>query len=73
MHLLTSTLLASVLLTFSVMVPSVTAQLPSHHPSGWQLAPAPQIAPMHVVKGRQPKHRGSGRRELASCVEISLS
>ncbi|MBF2025690.1 MAG: hypothetical protein IGS48_02845 [Oscillatoriales cyanobacterium C42_A2020_001] len=72
MHLLTSTLLAGVLLTFSVMVPSVTAQSPSSNLSILQFAPTSQVAPLHVVKRSQPRHRGSGRRELVSCVETWL-
>ncbi|EKQ69791.1 hypothetical protein OsccyDRAFT_2436 [Leptolyngbyaceae cyanobacterium JSC-12] len=70
MDFLTSTLLAGVLLTISVMIPPATAQPLSANRSAWQLSPVVDVAPMHVVKtGGQPKHRGSGRRELVNFVE----
>ncbi|MDX2230076.1 MAG: hypothetical protein NW220_10585 [Leptolyngbyaceae cyanobacterium bins.349] len=65
MNLFTSALLASLLLTFATVLPTAQAQTSSQDTLNWQT---------HLVQKRgQPKHRGSGRRELVSFTELFVS
>lgn len=65
MHFFTSVLLASLL--FSSLV-----SLPTH--SGYQTSQSLDTPQTHLVQKRgQPKHRGSGRRELVSLSEMRIS
>jgi hypothetical protein len=61
MNLFTSALLAGLLLTMTTVLPATPADQPSQIALGRQ---------SHLVqKGGQPRHRGSGRRELVSFAE----
>jgi len=62
MRLLTSVLLASMLLTNLLAVPATPVSHTAQEPGVWQT---------HLVQKRgQTKHRGSGRRELVSLTDV---
>ncbi|MDX2241771.1 MAG: hypothetical protein NW224_13885 [Leptolyngbyaceae cyanobacterium bins.302] len=64
MHLFTSVLLTTLLLGLSVLFPEAVAYKSSQDVLTWET---------HLVqKRRQPKHRGSGRRDLVHLADATI-